>query len=306
MFEIKKLPGSEIEINFEIPAEEFDKYHKEALGEILKGVSAPGFRPGKVPEKIAREKIKDDDILKGAAEYAVRDTYFPVISQQKIEVIARPEIVITKIAKGDSFCYRVRTAVLPEIILPDYKKIARDTKEKNKSRKIEEVQEAPLSGNGSGKKIEEEKKDENENEKQLEEMKKKQKIQMEMLEAISVDSQMEIPEVLVEAEKEKMLGELKSSIENMGLNWPDYLGHLKKNEDELRKDWQFDALQRVKYGLILRELAEKENIQVSPEEVESDVASILKQSPDLDRDYLRGYTYGIIRNEKVFKFLENI
>ncbi len=279
------MPGSEIEINFEIPTEEFDKYHKEAQGEILKSVSVPGFRPGKVPEKLAKEKINNEDVLKRAAEYAVRDTYFPAISRQKINVIGRPEIVITKIAKGDSFCYRVRTAVLPEIILPDYKKIARDMREKSK-------------------KDEEEKKDENE--KQPEEMKKKQKIQMEILEAISIDSQMEIPEVLVEAEKEKMLGELKSSIEDMGLSWPDYLGHLKKNEDELRKDWQSDALRRIKYGLILRELAEKENIQVSPEEVESDVTSILKHSPDFDREYLRGYTYGIIRNEKVLKFLEEI
>lgn len=296
MFEIKKLPGSEIEINFEIPAEEFGKYYKEAETEILKSVSLPGFRPGKVPEKLAREKIREDDVLKEAADRAVRDTYFSAIEERKIDAISRPEITITKIARGDSFCYRVRTAVLPEITLPDYKKLARDTKEKTKNEKPAE--------NVSTEGVENE--EDKEKKKQIEELKKKQKIQMEILEAISNDSETEIPGVMVEAECEKMFGELRSSIENMGLKWEDYLGHLKKSELELKKDWRPDALRRVKYGLILRELAEKENIQVSKEEIEKDVDEIIKQRPDLDREYLRSYTYGIIRNEKVFKFLEEV
>lgn len=306
------MPNSEVEMNFEISADEFEKYFKEAQSEICKEVSAPGFRPGKVPEKLAKEKIKDSDILKLAAEYAVRETYFPAISEHKIDTIGKPEIMITKIAKGDSFCYRVHTAVLPEIILPDYKQIVRDTKEKSKKEKPAESPEGIQAGSppattssdvgGGGKESEEEAV----RKKQIEEIKKKQKIQIEILEAIAAGSQMEIPDVLVGTEKEKMLGELRSSIENMGLSWPDYLGHLKKSEDDLRKDWQADAVRRVKYALILRELAEKENIQVSDEEVEADVAIILKQRPDLDKEYLRGYTYGIIRNEKVFKFLEEV
>ena len=100
------------------------------------------------------------------------------------------------------------------------------------------------------------------------------------------------------------------------MSWADYLVHLKKSdlsaealakaEDDLRKDWQEDAIRRVKYGLILRELAEKENIQVSEKEVESRILEMLKQAPELDKGYLRSYAYGILRNEKVFEFLENI
>lgn len=299
MFEIKKLPDSEIEMNFEIPAEEFEKYYKEAETEILKSVSLPGFRPGKVPEKLAKEKIREEEVLKEAAERAVRATYFSAIEERKIDAISRPEITITKIARGDSFCYRVHTAIFPEITLSDYKKIAQDIKNKKK-------EESSVSAETNTKGKDGESEDDKERRKKLEEMKRKQKIQMEILEAIANDSEMEIPGVMIEAECEKMLGELRSSIENMGLKWEDYLGHLKKSDSELKKDWRPDALRRVKYGLILRELAEKENIQVSKEEIEKDVDEIIKQRPDLDREYLRSYTYGIIRNEKVFKFLEEV
>jgi len=294
--EIKKIGGSEIEIFVEVPAEKFDKYCEEIFEEISKDISVPGFRPGKVPRQIAEKNIKNEEILKKAAEKAIRETYFPILVENKIEAIGRPEIIITKIAKprnayectlrgkGDSFCYKVKTAVLPEITLPDYKKIARDVRNK-KEKEGEDV----------GKETE----------------KARQKKRMEMLKAISGASQMEIPEILVKSEKEKMLGELKSGIENMGLNWKDYLSNLKKTEEDLEKEWQADAVTRIKYGLVLRELAERENIQVSAEELESEAEEFLKNLsadsqlyPSLDRDYLRSYIYGIIRNEKVFNFLE--
>ena len=88
------------------------------------------------------------------------------------------------------------------------------------------------------------------------------------------------------------------------MKWQDYLSRIKKSEEDLNKELENDALRRVKYALVLRELAEKEDIQVTAEELNKEMDEILKRVPNLDRDYLTGYTYGIIRNEKVFRFLE--
>lgn len=274
--EIKKLPGSEIEISIEVPAEEFETYHQEAFEEIAANFSKDGFRAGKVPREILEKDIPSNDVLLKAAEKAIRKNYFPVLEEHKIEAIGRPEITITKMARGDSFCFKAKTAVLPEIILADYKKIAVEI------RKGEELV-------GEGKE---------------EKSKARQKRRMEILEAIARATEVEIPEILVRLEKEKMLAELRSSIESMEMAWQDYLIQIKKSEDDLRKDWQEESLKRVKYALILRQIVEKENIQVSTEEMGIAVEEISKQAPGLDRDYLRSYTYGIIRNEKVFNFLE--
>ncbi len=286
ILEIKKLPGSEVEISIEVPRDEFEKYYKQAFEEISKNVSMPGFRPGKVPPEILKENIDSEAVLKKAAEHAIPKNYFPILQEKEIEAIGMPEIVIMKIAKGNSFCFKVKTSVLPEIILPDYKKIALNARLKEEFAVKEDAKD--------------------------EEMEKiRQTKRMKILEAISDATEIDIPDILVRTEKEKMLAELKASIENIGMKWEDYMSQIQKTEDDLRKEWQKDAIRRIRYGLILRELGDRENIQVSAEEADADVEKILKQlsiagsgASDIDTDYLKGYTYGMIRNEKVFNFLE--
>ncbi len=290
--EIKKLPKSEIEIAVEVPADDFERYYKEGLEEISKEAVVKGFRPGKIPEKILEERVGSDALLREAAEIAVKNTYPKILNEHKIEAIGRPEITITKIARQNPLFYKARVAVLPEIILPDYKKIAVNVRE------VTESEEAVVE-TGDKKDGGEEKEDEKEKE-----QKSREKKRVKILEAICESSKMDIPDALIQAEKEKMLAELKSSIENMGMKWQDYLNRIKKGEQDLNKELEKDALRRVKYGLVLREVAEKENIQVTAEELNREVDEILKQAPSLDRGYLMGYAYGIIRNEKVFKFLE--
>jgi FKBP-type peptidyl-prolyl cis-trans isomerase (trigger factor) len=141
------------------------------------------------------------------------------------------------------------------------------------------------------------------------EAKERDKKRIETLDKISEFSKIEIPKILIEAEKEKMLGELKVSIENMGMKWGDYLKHIKKSEEDLKNGWQDDALRRVKHGLILREIANKKNIGVSEQEIEQKISQILKSLAEedakrLDQNRLKDYAYGVIRNEKVFQLLE--
>lgn len=107
-----------------------------------------------------------------------------------------------------------------------------------------------------------------------------------------------------------MLQELKSSIENMGLKWPDYLAHIKKTEEELQKDWKNEAEKRTRYAMILREIAAAEKIEPSAAELESFAEKILSQYPEterrkIDKERLKDYAYGITRNEKVFQLLES-
>ena len=83
--------------------------------------------------------------------------------------------------------------------------------------------------------------------KEIDKMKERDRKRIESLDKIAEASTIEIPEILVEAEKEKMILELKAGIENTGMKWEDYLKHIKKTEEELKKDWEKDAIKRVKY-----------------------------------------------------------
>lgn len=122
---IKKLPDSEVEIDGEIPADEFELYYKKTIQEIGRNVEISGFRKGHIPEKVLVEKVGGDAILQEMAQAALADTYPRIILENNIEAIGRPEITITKIARGNPLGFKAKTAVLPIFELPDYKTIAK-------------------------------------------------------------------------------------------------------------------------------------------------------------------------------------
>lgn len=124
----KKLPKSKMELRIEIEPREFEKFYQRAIFYFRKDLELPGFRKGKVPPKIVEREIGKERILKKAAEEAIKENYFKEISKEKIEVLGRPKIEITKLSLGESFEFKATFFVFPEIVLPDYKKIASSQK----------------------------------------------------------------------------------------------------------------------------------------------------------------------------------
>ena len=66
-----------------------------------------------------------------AANLAIQKNYLQAIKDNNFEPISQPEIQVLKIAPGNPFCFKAVFFLLPEIQLPDYKKIvAKIKKEK--------------------------------------------------------------------------------------------------------------------------------------------------------------------------------
>ena len=131
---IKKLEKSEVEIIGIIEAEEFAKYENKALEHVGERLELPGFRKGKAPVEMVKSNVPEMEILEEMAELALGENYVKVLEENKIDAIGRPQISITKIGKGADLEFKIITAVLPEIKLGDYKKIAKteNSKEENK------------------------------------------------------------------------------------------------------------------------------------------------------------------------------
>ena len=130
--DIKKLEKSEVEIIGVLEVTEFEKYEEKALEKIGERLELPGFRKGKAPTGKVKENINEMELLQEMAEIALSENYIKILEENKIDAIGRPQISITKIGKGSDLEFKIITAVLPEIKLPDYKKIA------NKENKKEE------------------------------------------------------------------------------------------------------------------------------------------------------------------------
>lgn len=153
---IKTLPDSKIEILIEISAEDFiNRYCKRAISDLGKNVEIKGFRPGHIPPEILEKEIGQEKILNQAAQEAIKEKYTQAVIDNNLEVIERPEIEILELPRPTSplaqskaggapknpLVFKAKTTVLPEVELPDYKKIAPSVKKKKILIKEEEIEE---------------------------------------------------------------------------------------------------------------------------------------------------------------------
>jgi trigger factor len=141
---IKKLEKSEIEITGVLEVTEFEKYEGKALERIGERMELPGFRTGKAPASIVKENVQDMQLLEEMAESALQENYIKILEENKIDAIGRPQISITKIAKGSDLEFKIITAVMPEMKLGDYKKIAKTENGKEENKKEIVVDEAEV------------------------------------------------------------------------------------------------------------------------------------------------------------------
>lgn len=140
--EIAKLPKSEIELKIEVPAEEWQEFLDEAAKELSKNLKIEGFRPGSAPLKLVEDKIGIARILEEAAEHCVQKCYVKAILENNIEAISQPVISVLKLAKGNPFEFKVKVAIMPQVKLPDYKKIASEVKRNKVLVEDREIEEA--------------------------------------------------------------------------------------------------------------------------------------------------------------------
>lgn len=128
----KKLEKSQLEITFELTQEEFQKHIDNAIFRLKEHIKIDGFRKGHVPKEMVKERIGKENLLMGAGDIAVRESYLQYISENNLEPIGEPEVKILKIPAtqsllgneaGENFVFKVTITVLPEITLPDYKDI---------------------------------------------------------------------------------------------------------------------------------------------------------------------------------------
>lgn len=123
----------------------------------------------------------------------------------------------------------------------------------------------------------------------------------------------ELPEILVEAEKDRIIAEFRHNVEASGIKFEEYISQLNKTEDALKKDWEQTAKSRINNFLISYEIAKKESIKVAEEEVAEQVDKILasyknaKQAEkEIDVEKLKANIYDMILHEKVLQMLEEI
>lgn len=118
----KDLAKSQIELVVELTIEEFKPYINSGVEKVSREVKIKGFRPGKAPYDVLKQKIGEMTILEEAARIAINKTLADVIKDNiEGQPVGQPQVNITKLAPNNPVEYKIVIAILPKVDLGDYK-----------------------------------------------------------------------------------------------------------------------------------------------------------------------------------------
>lgn len=122
--------------------------------------------------------------------------------------------------------------------------------------------------------------------------------------AVIAETTLELPQVMVDAEINQMFAQMETDLERAQLKVDDYLNHIKKTREDLKKEWTPSAEKRAKLQLVLNEIAKIEKIEADPSLVDAQTDTLLTQYKDADEKRVRVYVTSVLTNEAVLKKLE--
>ncbi|MCC8169876.1 MAG: trigger factor [Oscillospiraceae bacterium] len=112
-----------VKLTFEVSAEEFAKATNKVYAKNVKKFNIPGFRRGKaqraIVEKYYTEAVFYDDTI----NLVLPDAYSNAVKEADIEPVARPEIDVEEIKKGEPVVFTALVTTKPEVKLGEYKGI---------------------------------------------------------------------------------------------------------------------------------------------------------------------------------------
>ena len=412
--------ANEVKLEITVDAEKFENAMKKVYFQNAKYFNIPGFRKGKAPMNIVEKYYGAQIFYEDAFNEVATEAYEEALTENKIDVVSRPEVDIAQMEKGKDLIFTAVVQTKPEVKLGKYKgieiqKIEYKVDKKDVDHELEHMQEhnsrlvtvddRPLEngdtatidfegfvdgvafegGKAEGHELEigsgtfipgfEEQLIgmELENEKEikvtfpkeyfskdlagkdatfkvklhdikkkelpelddefakdvsefdtLEELKKsikekltKNKEQREkyeteeaVLKAVCEDSKLDIPSGMIELEIDNMLKDFEQRLSYQGLNLEQYLKMIGKTEEEMRKEYEPQAIEAIKSRLVLEAIMKAEKIEASEEEIKAKMEEMAKSyGKDVEElsknENLKNYLAEGIKSEKALEFIVN-
>jgi len=121
----KDLKNSQAELTVELSVEEMAPYLEKGAQKVSETVKIEGFRAGKVPMEILKQKVGEMAILEEAAHIAIHKLIDNIILQELNgrHVIGQPSIEVSKLAPNNPMEFKMHLTLLPTVELGEYKNL---------------------------------------------------------------------------------------------------------------------------------------------------------------------------------------
>ncbi|GAA2992366.1 trigger factor [Kitasatospora sp. NPDC058063] len=124
---VETLNPTRVRLTVEVPFEELKPSLDAAYKKINQQVSVPGFRKGKIPNRVIDQRFGRGAVLEEAVNDALPRFYTQAVDEGKIEVLGQPDITniegVEKIADGGDLKFTAEVDVRPEVTLPEFSSI---------------------------------------------------------------------------------------------------------------------------------------------------------------------------------------
>lgn len=338
----EKKAGSIIALSGTLPTEVISAEYDRALKNIGAELSLPGFRKGHIPAHILKKHIGELALFEEAAGLAIEKLVPDIIAEEALPLIALPKVRITKLVPHTPVEYTIEVPVLPEVTLPDYKKLAKKVytakkdpttvtdqelqdalvnvqktiarwkaqEEKGEPSTTDDAPLVPLNDDdvkkiGNYKDVADFTEKLKQSLTEDKAIKAKDKQRNEVAEAIIQGTTVDVPEVLITDEQERMFHRFRHDIEHMGMQFDTYLSQIKKTAEEIKSEMRDSAVKRATLELAFAKIAQEQKLEVPKDKLEEEVNRYRASTPDIDEHRVRDYLHHIMKNEAVFTFLES-
>ncbi|MGY1814944.1 trigger factor [Blastococcus sp. SYSU D00820] len=115
---IEELGPTRVRMAIEVPWGDLDHAFGEVYKELGRQVRVPGFRPGKVPNRVIDTRVGRPVVLEQVVNHAIPEVYSEVIRENQVRVIGQPDIEVTRLDDNDTLAFTAEVDVAPKLELP--------------------------------------------------------------------------------------------------------------------------------------------------------------------------------------------
>ncbi|BFH12355.1 trigger factor [Paenibacillus melissococcoides] len=108
-------------LEVEVDAERVTEALDQAFKKVSKRVNVPGFRKGRVPRPIFEAKYGVESLYQDAIDIMLPEAYTQAVKETDIKPVDQPEVEVEQIGKGQTFKFKAKVTVKPEVKLGEYK-----------------------------------------------------------------------------------------------------------------------------------------------------------------------------------------
>lgn len=285
---VNKDKNNTYKIDVTVDKSRVNEVYEEALKHEAENVEVKGFRKGKAPLNKVKENVDQAHLRSHALNHLVEEVQKKVLTENKFAPIVYPRYEIQEFEEGTDLKLTMIIIEKPEIEIGDYKKAVKEKKsEKEKASKEAEK-------NNKNKENPQPVSSDINNE--------------DVTDALLSVSKIEVAEQLINEEADRMLSSMMNQLKQMGVDLKQYLDSIKKTAEEVRDEYKKLAERNIKADFILTEIAQKEGLEATDEDVQKTIDGIPDEASkqELSKPEQKMYIKAVLLKNKTLMRLSEI